>query len=247
MIAVLAAAAVGLLSAFLPFTPAEPYLIAAVATTGASPVALGVAAAAGQTTGKVLIFLAARGAIRSGWLQRRLTRRPSAAPRPPGRSRQPAAPRWPGRPAGSHPPAAPHRHVASNVPAGPGLPAGRGLPVGSGLPAGRGLPVGPGLPAGSGLPAAPSLPAAPRLAGRVGAIAARLKAAGARLVEVLDRPGQATGVLLVSAVTGFPPLLAVSVYLGRTPMRLATFAVTCLLGRAIRFTVVALAPQLAGF
>ena len=54
MIAVLAAAAVGLLSAFLPFTPAEPYLIAAVTTTGAPPVALGMAAAAGQTAGKVL-------------------------------------------------------------------------------------------------------------------------------------------------------------------------------------------------
>ncbi|MEU7799255.1 hypothetical protein AB0B10_08305 [Micromonospora arborensis] len=40
MIAALAAAAVGLLSAFLPFTPAEPYLIAAVATTDAPPVAL---------------------------------------------------------------------------------------------------------------------------------------------------------------------------------------------------------------
>ena len=85
MIAVLAAAAVGLLSAFLPFTPVEPYLIAAVATTGAPPVALGVAAAAGQTAGKVLIFLGTRGAIRSPWLHRRLSRRTPAAPRPPGR------------------------------------------------------------------------------------------------------------------------------------------------------------------
>ncbi|PYC67725.1 hypothetical protein C7C45_20510 [Micromonospora arborensis] len=166
MIAALAAAAVGLLSAFLPFTPAEPYLIAAVATTGAPPVALGVAAAAGQTVGKILIFLAARGAIRSAWLQRRLSRRPPAAPRRPGR---------------------------------------------------------PGL------------------------LLARPKAAGARLVEVLERPRQATGMLLVSAVSGFPPLLAASVYLGRTPMRPVAFAATCLLGRAIRFVAVALAPQLAGY
>ncbi|MBM7494720.1 membrane protein YqaA with SNARE-associated domain [Micromonospora luteifusca] len=166
MIAALAAAAVGLLSAFLPFTPAEPYLIAAVATTGAPPLALGVAAAAGQTVGKILIFLGARGAIRSAWLQRRLSRRPSAAP---------------GRP------------------------------------------------------------------GRLGLLLARPKAAGARLVEVLERPRQATGMLLVSAITGFPPLLAASVYLGRTPMRPVAFAATCLLGRAIRFVTVALAPQLAGY
>jgi membrane protein YqaA with SNARE-associated domain len=166
MIAVLAAAAVGLLSAFLPFAPVEPYLLAAVAATGAPPLALGVAAAAGQTAGKVLIFLGTRGAIRSPWLRRRLSRRTPAAPEPPGR--------W-------------------------------------------------------------------------GAMLARPKAAGARLVEVIDRPRQATGVLLVSAVTGFPPLLAVSVYLGRTPMRPLTFAATCLLGRTIRFVTIALAPQLAGY
>jgi hypothetical protein len=166
MIAVLAAAAVGLLSAFLPFTPAEPYLIAAVATTGASPGALGVAAAVGQTAGKTLIFLGTRGAIRSPWLQRRLTRRTPAAPRAPS---------------------------------------------------------------------------------RLGMMLARPKAAGARLVEVIDRPGQATGVLLASAVTGFPPLLAASVYLARTPMRPAVFAATCLLGRTIRFVAIALAPHLAGF
>ncbi|PRY32087.1 hypothetical protein [Pseudosporangium ferrugineum] len=82
MIAVLAASAVGLLSAFLPFTPAEPYLIAAVATTGTPPFALGLAA---ETVGKVLIFLGTRGAIHSPWLRRRLTRRPRPAPRPPGR------------------------------------------------------------------------------------------------------------------------------------------------------------------
>jgi membrane protein YqaA with SNARE-associated domain len=166
MIAVLAAAAVGLLSAFLPFTPAEPYLIAAVATTGTPPVALGTAAAAGQTAGKVLIFLGARGAIRSPWLRRRLGRRPPAEPQPSGRP-------------------------------------------------------GPAL--------------------------ARPRAAGARFAAVLERPRQATGVLLTSAVTGFPPLLAASVYLGRTPMRPVVFAATCLLGRTIRFVTVALAPQLAGY
>jgi membrane protein YqaA with SNARE-associated domain len=165
MIAVLAAAAVGLLSAFLPFAPVEPYLIAAVATTSAPPVALGVAAAAGQTAGKVLIFLGARGAIHSIWLKRRLSRPAPAAPQPPDRP---------------------------------------------------------------------------------GTTLARPKAVGARLVAVLDRPRQATGVLLVSAVTGFPPLLAASIYLGRTRMRPVVFAATCLVGRTIRFVAIALAPQLAG-
>ncbi|MEU7918197.1 hypothetical protein [Micromonospora zamorensis] len=166
MIAVLAAAAVGLLSAFLPFTPAEPYLIAAVATTSAPSVALGVAAAAGQTAGKVLIFLAARGAIHSSWLQGRLSRRSPAVREP---------------------------------------------------------------------------------AGRLATMLARPKAAGARLVEVMERPRQATGMLLVSAITGFPPLLAASVYLSRTPMRSVAFAATCLLGRTIRFVTIALAPHLAGY
>ncbi|MGW5576970.1 hypothetical protein [Micromonospora chokoriensis] len=164
MITVLAAAAVGLLSAFLPFTPAEPYLIAAVTTTGTPPVALGVAAAAGQTAGKVLIFLGARGAIRSQWLHRRLSRR-RATTQPPG---------------------------------------------------------------------------------RLATMVARPKAAGARLVEVWERPRHTAGMLLVSAVTGFPPLLATSVYLGRTPMPPAAFAAACLLGRTIRFVMIALVPQLAG-
>ncbi|MGC5660580.1 hypothetical protein ACN261_09290 [Micromonospora sp. WMMD723] len=166
MIAVLAAAAVGLLSAFLPFTPAEPYLVAAVATTGTPPVALGVAAAAGQTAGKLLIFLSTRGALHSPWLRRRLSRRTPTAPRP--------VSRW-------------------------------------------------------------------------GTLLARPKAAGARLVEVTERPRQAIGVLLVSAITGFPPLLATSVYLGRTPLRPAAFGVTCLLGRSVRFVAIALAPRLAGY
>lgn len=166
MIAVLAAASFGLLSAFLPFTPAEPYLVTAVVTTGAPPVALGVAAAAGQTAGKVLIFFGARGAIRSPWLQRWHTRCPFAASKPPG---------------------------------------------------------------------------------RLSMMLARPKAAGARLIVVMERPRQATGMLLVSAVTGFPPLLAATIYLGRTPMRPVAFAATTLLGRTIRFVTITLAPHLVGY
>jgi membrane protein YqaA with SNARE-associated domain len=150
MIAVLAATAVGFLSAFLPFTPAEPYLIAAAATTGVPPAALGVGAAAGQAAGKLLIFLGTRGAIRSRFLRRHLP-----APDPKGRL--------------------------------------------------------------------------------------------ARFLRILDRPRASAGMLLLSAVTGVPPLLAVSVYLGRGPMSAATFAGLCLLGRTIRFVAIALVPRLLGY
>src|SRR6185436_7405988 len=114
------------------------------------------AAAAGQSAGKVLIFFGTRGAVRSAWLQRRLSRR-------------------------------------AHVPRGQ---------------------------------------AATMLA---------------RLVDVLDRPRQATGLLLVSAIVGVPPLLAVSVYLGRTTMHPAVFAATCFVGRSVRFATIALAPHLAGY
>jgi hypothetical protein len=176
VIAVLTTAAVGILSAFVPFTPVEPYLIAAAATTGAAPIILGIAAAAGQTTGKVIIFLAARGAIHSPWLQGRLSsvRRPAV--------RRPAV-----------------RRPAVDPP------------------------------------------------GRVSTLLARPKAVTGRLLRSLSRPRLATPVLLVSAVTGFPPLLVASVYLARTPMRLAVFSATCMLGRTLRFVTVALAPGLVGY
>jgi membrane protein YqaA with SNARE-associated domain len=54
MIAALATtAAVALASAFVPAIPIEAYLVAAIATTGTDPVALGVAAGLGQTAGKL--------------------------------------------------------------------------------------------------------------------------------------------------------------------------------------------------
>lgn len=54
-----------LLSAFVPVTPIEPYLVGLVAATGYGPLGLGIAAAVGQTIGKTLIFLGARGVFRS--------------------------------------------------------------------------------------------------------------------------------------------------------------------------------------
>jgi membrane protein YqaA with SNARE-associated domain len=70
--AVVTTAAVAGVSAFVPAVPIEAYLVAAITTTGIDPVALGLAAGLGQTAGKLLTFLAARGVIRSSRLRRSL-------------------------------------------------------------------------------------------------------------------------------------------------------------------------------
>jgi uncharacterized membrane protein YdjX (TVP38/TMEM64 family) len=59
-----------LLSAFFPITPVEPYLVGLAAATGYGPVGLGIAAAVGQTIGKTVIFLGARGLLRSERVRR---------------------------------------------------------------------------------------------------------------------------------------------------------------------------------
>jgi uncharacterized membrane protein YdjX (TVP38/TMEM64 family) len=81
--AVLTTAAVATVSAFVPAIPIEAYLVAAVTTTGADPVALGIAAGLGQAAGKLLTFLAARGVIRSSRLRRRTGPPGSAEGSPP--------------------------------------------------------------------------------------------------------------------------------------------------------------------
>lgn len=81
-----------LVSAFFPVTPVEPYLLGLVAATGYGPVGLGIAAAFGQTIGKTVIFLGARGVIRSERLHRltifvfRRKRVRAASPEPVGAS-----------------------------------------------------------------------------------------------------------------------------------------------------------------
>ncbi|MFF5289643.1 hypothetical protein [Paractinoplanes globisporus] len=77
--ALVTTAAVSAASAFVPAIPIEAYLVAAVTTTGADPVALGIAAGLGQTAGKLLTFLAARGVVRSSRLRRWLERRTGPA------------------------------------------------------------------------------------------------------------------------------------------------------------------------
>jgi len=59
-------------SAFVPVTPVEPYLVGLVAVTGCGPVGLGIVAAVGQTVGKTVIFLGARGVFRSERVRRKV-------------------------------------------------------------------------------------------------------------------------------------------------------------------------------
>jgi membrane protein YqaA with SNARE-associated domain len=76
--ALLGAVLYGFASAFVPVLPAEPYLAGMVATFGTAAVPLGIAAAIGQTLGKLVIFLATRGLLRSSRLRSRLDRRHSS-------------------------------------------------------------------------------------------------------------------------------------------------------------------------
>jgi membrane protein YqaA with SNARE-associated domain len=51
-------------------------------------------------------------------------------------------------------------------------------------------------------------------------------------------------VVLVSGAVGIPPLLAIAFYAGTSKMNVRAFVITCLVGRTIRFVVLALAPGL---
>ena len=143
--ALLSVLGVAALSAFVPVTPVEPYLVV-LAADGRPALLMGIAAAVGQTAGKLLIFYAFRATVRSGPVRRWVAKRYS---RPPGRVR-----------------------------------------------------------------------------------------------KLLDRPALVAPTVFVSAVTGLPPLLVVSVHAARTPISAPVFALCCLAGRAIRFVAVMLVPNL---
>lgn len=67
--------AVGFVSSFYPGLPIEPYLIGLMAATSHNAILMGAVAGAGQTCGKMGIFLATRGAVRvpalRNWIGRR--------------------------------------------------------------------------------------------------------------------------------------------------------------------------------
>jgi membrane protein YqaA with SNARE-associated domain len=182
--ACVSAALTALVSAFFPITPVEPYLVALAAATDYSPIALGIAAAVGQTIGKTTLFLGVRGALHSerlrGWVdaaeRRREDRRAARCER------------------------------AATAP--------------------------------------PSGAAATAVRERLRTPIAALVALGRRLLALLDRPSLAAPILLLSATTGFPPLMATSICAAGTRINLPLFVAACLIGRSIRFIAIAYAPHL---
>lgn len=61
-----------------------------------------------------------------------------------------------------------------------------------------------------------------------------------RVAELVRRPVAGSAIILASAVGGLPPLAATSVIAGASRMRLALFGTTCLTGRLVRFTIIAI-------
>lgn len=215
-----------LVSAFFPVTPVEPYLLGLVAATGYGPVGLGIAAAVGQTVGKTVIFLGARGVIRSERLYR-LTKLVFHRKRVRAASPEPVGASGASTPGSCE--ASPSRAGdASSSPKGDASPSR--LREGLRRLAG---PLRDRLRRWSG----PVRRRARRLAGPV-------KTAAGKLTDLLERPALTVPILFLSAVTGIPPLIATSVYIAGTRISTPVFAVVCLVGRSVRFIAIAYAPQL---
>jgi membrane protein YqaA with SNARE-associated domain len=170
---------VGAVSAVTPFLPVEAYVIGLAVTRSPSVAVAGaVAAAVGQTVGKVVLFQTARSASSSGWLRRLRDRGAKEAAEVVAAAAQPGA-----DPAGG--------------------PVRRGLR-------------------------------------RLGSWVRRANAAGIALLS--GRWGPV--VVLVSGAVGIPPLLAIAFYAGTSRMSVRSFVLACLVGRTIRFVVLALVPDL---
>lgn len=74
---------------------------------------------------------------------------------------------------------------------------------------------------------------------RDGAVATRVRAWSGRLMRLLDDPRGGAVTVLASATAGVPPLAAVSVAAGASAQRRSVFVWCCLLGRIVRFAVLA--------
>lgn len=61
-----------------------------------------------------------------------------------------------------------------------------------------------------------------------------------RVAQLVRRPVAGSALILASAVGGIPPLAATSVIAGASRMRLSLFGTTCLTGRLVRFTIIAI-------
>ena len=68
----------------------------------------------------------------------------------------------------------------------------------------------------------------------------RLRAAVARLLELVGQKRWGLPIVLLAAVLGLPPLYAVALLAGATTMRVLWFASAVLVGRVIRFVLLAL-------
>jgi len=79
-------------------------------------------------------------------------------------------------------------------------------------------------------------PGRPTAAERSGARARRYRT---RLLGLLGTPLAGTSLVAVSASVGFPPLAVVSAFAGTARLRLALFVPACLVGRMLRFAVIA--------
>jgi membrane protein YqaA with SNARE-associated domain len=191
--ACLTAALTALVSAFFPVTPVEPYLVGLAAATNYSPIALGLAAALGQTIGKTTLFLGVRGALHSdrlrGWVDAAERRR--------------------------------ERRRASRCGQ---FGEGETGATESGAPAGTRT--------------------ATKVRERLRAPLAPVVAVARKLLALLDKPALAAPILLLSAVTGMPPLMATSICAAGTKINLPVFVTRCFVVRSIRFIAIAYAPQL---
>ena len=73
----------------------------------------------------------------------------------------------------------------------------------------------------------------------VGPTRARLRAAGAKLLDLVGQERWGLPTVFIAAVVGFPPLYAVALIAGATTMRPLWFGLTVLVGRLCRFLLVA--------
>ncbi|MDA1361712.1 hypothetical protein O1R50_18940 [Glycomyces luteolus] len=236
--ACVSAALTAFVSAFFPITPVEPYLVALAAATGYSPIALGVAAAVGQTIGKTTLFLGARGAIRSarlrGWIEAAKRRREHR--RADRCARAATGQAVVGDSTGPNPSAA---RTGAEAAAGEVRTAAAAAECEARLSSSAAHIDS----AETGEARTDTAAAATVRESRRGPFAP-VVATGRRLLTLLDRPSLAVPILLLSATTGFPPLMATSIYAAGTRINLPLFVAACLVGRSIRFIAIAYAPQL---
>ena len=69
---------------------------------------------------------------------------------------------------------------------------------------------------------------------------ARFRATAAVLLEMVGRKRWGLSIVLLAAVVGLPPLYAVALLAGASPMRTLWFALVVLVGRILRFVLLAL-------